>query len=225
MVERELRRLGASLGGMEQEVLERVKRDDLADCLLRVGYGESSAQHISTKLASLLVEETPEPVEEIAPPARSTYTTSISVLGTGDLLTRLARCCNPVPGDKIMGYVTRGEGVSVHRADCRNLLNEDEKERLVDVEWGRRGQLYPVAVHIDAWDRVGLLRDISTMVAEERGNMVGVHTQGADDGHNDIFVTLETSCIEQLTRLLNKLEGHRGVVSVCRRVEGVRDPA
>src|SRR2546426_714553 len=169
MVEKELRRLGASLGGMEEDILKLFKLDDLEDFFLRVGYGEISAQHISTKLASLLVEETPAPVEEIPPPAKSTYTTSISVLGTGDLLTRLARCCNPVPGDKIMGYVTRGEGVSVHRADCRNLLNEDEKERLVDAEWGRSGQLYPVAVHIDAWDRVGLLRDISTMVAGEKG--------------------------------------------------------
>jgi len=225
MVEKELRRLGASLGGMEQEVLKLFKLDDLEDFFLRVGYGEISAQHISTKLASLLVEETPEPVEEIAPPARSTYTTSISVLGTGDLLTRLARCCNPVPGDKIMGYVTRGEGVSVHRADCRNLLNEDEKERLVDVEWGRRGQLYPVAVHIDAWDRVGLLRDISTMVAEEKVNMVGVHTEGAADGHITIYVTLEMAGVEQLTRLLTKLEGIRGVVSVSRRVEGARKRA
>ncbi|TMG06857.1 MAG: bifunctional (p)ppGpp synthetase/guanosine-3',5'-bis(diphosphate) 3'-pyrophosphohydrolase [Chloroflexi bacterium] len=225
MVEKELRRLGASLGGMEQEVLKLFKLDDLEDFFLRVGYGEISAQHISTKLASLLVEETPEPVEEIAPPARSTYTTSISVLGTGDLLTRLARCCNPVPGDKIMGYVTRGEGVSVHRADCRNLLNEDEKERLVDVEWGRRGQLYPVAVHIDAWDRVGLLRDISTMVAEEKVNMVGVHTEGGADGHITIYVTLEMAGVEQLTRLLTKLEGIRGVVSVSRRVEGARKRA
>src|SRR5438876_6112358 len=142
-----------------------------------------------------------------------------------EVLTRLARCCNPVPGDKIMGYVTRGEGVSVHRADCRNLLNEDEKERLVDVEWGRRGQLYPVAVHIDAWDRVGLLRDISTMVAEEKVNMVAVHTEGSADGHITIYVTLEMAGVEQLTRLLTKLEGIRGVVSVSRRVEGARKRA
>jgi len=225
MVEKELRRLGASLGGMEEDILKLFKLDDLEDFFLRVGYGEISAQHISTKLASLLVEETPAPVEEIPPPAKSTYTTSISVLGTGDLLTRLARCCNPVPGDKIMGYVTRGEGVSVHRADCRNLLNEDEKERLVDVEWGRRGQLYPVAVHIDAWDRVGLLRDISTMVAEEKVNMVAVHTEGSADGHITIYVTLEMAGVEQLTRLLTKLEGIRGVVSVSRRVEGARKRA
>jgi len=222
MVEKELHRLGASLGGMEAEILKLFKFEDLEDFFLRVGYGEISAQHISSKLASLLVEDQPETIETIPAPAKATYTTSISVLGTGDLLTRLARCCNPVPGDKITGYVTRGEGVSVHRADCRNLLNEDEKERLVDVEWGRRGQLYPVAVHIDAWDRVGLLRDISTMVAEEKVNMVGVHTDAGSDGHITIFVTLETAGVEQLSRLLVKLEAIRGVVSVSRRVEGAR---
>jgi GTP diphosphokinase / guanosine-3',5'-bis(diphosphate) 3'-diphosphatase len=220
MVEKEVHRLGASLGGMESEILKLFKFEDLDDFFLRVGYGEISAQHISSKLASLLVEDQPETIETVAPPARATYTTSISVLGTGDLLTRLARCCNPVPGDKITGYVTRGEGVSVHRSDCRNVLNEDETERLVDVEWGRRGQLYPVAVHIDAWDRVGLLRDISTMVAEEKVNMVGVHTDAGSDGHITIFVTLETAGVEQLSRLLVKLEAIRGVVSVSRRVEG-----
>jgi GTP diphosphokinase / guanosine-3',5'-bis(diphosphate) 3'-diphosphatase len=173
----------------------------------------------------VLLEAHEQPIETAPAPTQSTYTTGTSVLGTGDLLTRLARCCNPVPGDKITGYVTRGEGVSVHRADCRNVLSDFEKERLVDVEWGRRGQLYPVAVHIDAWDRMGLLRDISTMVAEEKVNMVGVHTQEGTDGHITIFVTLETAGVEQLSRLLTKLEGIRGVVSVSRRVECARKRA
>ncbi len=223
MAEKELRRLGASLAEVEKEILKVFKFEDLEDFFLRVGYGEISTQHIANKLASVLEQD--EPIATAPPPVGATYTKSISVLGTGDLLTRLARCCNPVPGDKIMGYVTRGEGVSVHRSDCRNVLNEDEKERLVDVEWGRRGQLYPVAVHIDAWDRVGLLRDISTMVAEEKVNMVGVHTEGGSDGHITIFVTLETAGVEQLTRLLTKLEGIRGVVAVSRRVEGARKRA
>ena len=80
--------------------------------------------------------------------------------------------------------------------------------------------LYPVAVRIEAWDRVGLLRDISTMVAAERVNMVGLHTQEQDAGQISIFVTLETTGIEQLTRLLSKLEVVRGVLSVGRRLEG-----
>jgi GTP pyrophosphokinase len=221
MVEKELQRLGAGLSEMEDQLLKLFKFEELDDFLLRVGYGEISTQQIANKLASVL-EEQSDAIETIELPARATYTTSISVLGTGDLLTRLARCCNPVPGDKIIGYVTRGEGVSVHRVDCSNIINEDEKERLVDVDWGRRGQLYPVSVYIDAWDRVGLLRDISTMVAEERVNMVGVHTQEGEDGHITIFVTLETAGIEQLTRLLSRLEAIRGVLSVSRRLEGAR---
>ena len=218
MVEKELARIGTSLSEMQAELLRIFKFEDAEDFLLRVGYGEISTQHIANKLASLL--QAPEEVQEFEAPSQQTYTTSIRVLGTGDLLTRIAKCCSPVPGDAIIGYVTRGEGVSVHRRSCKNILHEDEPERLVDVEWGRRGQMYPVAVHIEAWDRVGLLRDLATMVAEERVNMVGVHTQEADDGHITIYMTLETTGIEQLSRLLNKLEAVRGILSVSRRLEG-----
>ncbi len=219
MLEKELHRLGATLPQVEERMLKLFRRENLDDLCLQVGYGDISTHQIATKLAPLLQEEvrTTVPTE---PPAGATYTTSVRVLGTGDLLTRLSRCCNPVPGDAIIGYVTRGEGVSVHRRDCRNILHEDERERLVEVEWGRGGHLYPVAVRIEAWDRVGLIRDISTMVAEERVNMVGLHTQERDDGDISIFVTLETTGIEQLTRLLSKLESVRGVLSVGRRLQG-----
>jgi len=223
LVEKELARIGTSLSEMQEELLRTFKFDDVDDFFLRVGYGEISTQHIANKIAHVL-EETVEPPQFEAP-SEATYTTSIHVLGTGDLLTRLSKCCNPVPGDKIIGYVTRGEGVSVHRRNCKNILNEDEKERLVDVEWGQRGQMYPVAVHIEAWDRVGLLRDVSTMVAEDKVNMVGVHTQEGNDGHITIHVTLETSGIEQLARILNRLESIRGVLSVSRRLEGSRRSA
>jgi GTP pyrophosphokinase len=223
LVEKELARMGTSLSEMHEELLRTFKFDDFDDFFLRVGYGEISTQHIANKIAHKL-EETVEP-PQFAAPSEATYTTSIHVLGTGDLLTRLSKCCNPVPGDKIIGYVTRGEGVSVHRRNCKNILNEDEKERLVDVEWGKRGQMYPVAVHIEAWDRVGLLRDVSTMVAEDKVNMVGVHTQEGSDGHITIHVTLETSGIEQLARILNRLESIRGVLSVSRRLEGARRSA
>ena len=221
MVEKELHRLGVSLPDLQADILKAFKFEDLDDFFLRVGYGEISTQSMSVKLAPVL-QTTADVLPTVEAPFTQTYTTSIRVLGTGDLLTRLSRCCNPVPGDSIVGYVTRGEGVSVHRRDCKNILNEDEPERLVDVEWGSRGQLYPVAVHIDAWDRVGLLRDISTLVAEERVNMVGVRTSEGQDGHMSIDVTLETSGIEHLARMLNRLESIRGVLSVSRRVEGAR---
>ncbi|MEE8369637.1 MAG: TGS domain-containing protein, partial [Dehalococcoidia bacterium] len=219
MLDKELHRLGTTLPQIEERMLKIFRRESLDDFCLLVGYGDISTRQIATKLAPLLQEEEAA-IAPIEPPVGATYTTSVRVLGTGDLLTRLSRCCNPVPGDAIAGYVTRGEGVSIHRQDCVNIRHEEEKERLVDVEWGRRGHRYPVAARIEAWDRVGLLRDISTVVAEERVNMVGLHTQDRDDGVISIFVTLETTGIEQLTRLLSKLESVRGVLSVGRRLEG-----
>ena len=222
MVEKEVDRLGAELADVESDLLRIFKFDNTGDLFLRVGYGEIGTQQIANKLAPLLQE--PEELPELpAPRGETVTTTGVRVLGTGDLLTRLSRCCNPVPGDDIVGFVTRGEGVSIHRKDCPNVIHGGEKERLIDVEWGRRGQLYPVAAHIYAWDRVGLLRDISTLVAEESVNMVGVGTQDSDeDGRIVILATLETTGIEQLSRLLSRLEAIRGVISVSRKVEGAR---
>jgi GTP pyrophosphokinase len=219
LLEREMARLGTTLPEMQPELLRIFKFEDHEDFYLRVGYGEISTQHVGNKIAAL-IRETEEVHEEVEAPTQPTFTPNIEVLGSGDLLTRLSRCCSPVPGDEIIGYVTRGAGVAIHRSDCPNVLHEDETERLIDVEWGRRGQMYPVAVHIEAWDRVGLLRDVATLVAEEAVNMVGVHTQEGEDGHITIFMTLETSGVEQLSRMLNKLEVIRGVLSVSRRIGG-----
>ena len=198
LVDRELRRLGVTLPAVEDQLLPLFRHENLDDFLEAVGYGGISTHHISLKLAPIL-----QPPEEAAlppevAPRRTTGAPGVRVLGTGDLLTHMARCCSPVPGDEIVGYVTRGEGVTVHRRDCHNIVHQSERERLVDVEWGRRGQLYPVAVHIEAWDRVGLLRDVSTLVAEEKVNMVGVRTQEHDGGAISIDATLETTGIEQL---------------------------
>jgi guanosine-3',5'-bis(diphosphate) 3'-pyrophosphohydrolase len=221
LVEKELRRLGVGLSQVQDELLRLFKYDDLDSFLEAVGYGGISTHHMILRLAPLLqpLEEAPAVPTEAGPPP-AVVAPSIRVLGTGDLLTRTARCCNPVPGDEIIGYVTRGEGVTVHRSDCSNIVHAAEKERLVEVEWGRSGQFYPVAVHIEAWDRVGLLRDVSALVAEEKVNMAGVRTQGNEDGTMSVFVTLETTGIEQLARLLSRLTSVRGIISVSRRLEG-----
>jgi GTP pyrophosphokinase len=224
MLDRELHRLGLALSECQDELLRQFHQDSWEDFLAALGYGGISLHKVALKLAHLLTEEEAPAKEEAppeAPPAR-VYTSAIRVLGTGDLLTQLARCCNPVPGDAIIGYVTRSRGVTVHRRDCFNVLQEDERERLVDVEWGRGGQLYPVAVHIEAWDRVGLMRDISTLVAEEHVNMGAVRTQEHPDRTVTVLLTLETTGIEQLSRVLNKLESVRGVLSVRRTMDSRR---
>jgi GTP pyrophosphokinase len=224
MLERELHRLGLPLSECQDELLRQFHQDSWEDFLAALGYGGISLHQVALKLTHLLTQEE-APAKEAAPPeapAGPVYTSAIRVLGTGDLLTQLARCCNPVPGDAIIGYVTRSRGVTVHRRDCFNVVQEDERERLVEVEWGRGGQLYPVAVRIEAWDRVGLMRDISTLVAEEHVNMEGVRTQEHPDHTVSVFLTLETTGIEQLSRVLNKLESVRGVLSVRRTMDSRR---
>jgi GTP pyrophosphokinase len=123
-----------------------------------------------------------------------------------------------MPGEEIIGYITRTKGISVHRQDCPNIANIDDKERLIKVEWGPRDQLYSAPVRIEALDRVGLLRDISAIVAEERVNIAAVNTTNHDDQTTSIFLTLETKGIGQLSRLLSKLDGVRGVISVSRHI-------
>ncbi len=220
IIEKELRRLNLSLSECQEDVLRIFKYEQLDDFLAALGYGGVSSAHIPARLAPLVHKED-EPLPDVEGPTERVTSHNVQVLGVGDLLTQIARCCNPVPGDKIMGYVTRSRGVTVHRENCFNVLHEDEKDRLVDVEWGRTGQTYPVAVHIEAWDRVGLLRDVSTMVSEDKVNMLGVRTEHGDRT-TDVYLTLETTGVAQLSRLMGRLESVRGVITVNRQIDGAR---
>ena len=146
-------------------------------------------------------------------------------MGVGDLLIRMARCCNPIPGDPIMGFVTRTRGVTVHKKDCLSLQNEDEPERLVSVGWGEAKELYPVRVRIKAYDRVGLLRDCTVQVSEERVNIASVITQEHPDGTVTMDLTMHTTGLDQLGKLFAKLEGVRGVTSVTRDRSSIAVPS
>ena len=140
------------------------------------------------------------------------------MLGVGDLLIRMGRCCNPIPGEEIIGYITRNRGVTVHGRNCSNLRGEDEQERLVEVDWGETRELYPVRLTLEAWDRVGLLRDITAQVSEQGVNIASVITTENSDGTASISLTLYTTGIGQLGCLFSKLEGIRGVISAVRSV-------
>lgn len=217
---KEMRRLGVELSERQDQLLAMFSYPSWDDFLAALGYGGISTSSIARRLGALLQEEEaaaepPPPLpQKQAPPVLGSP--GLRVLGVGNLLTTIARCCHPVPGDQIVGYVTRTRGVSVHRADCYNVLNEEERERIVEVEWGTVTKLYPVSVRIEAWDRVGLLRDITTVVTDDKVNMVGVRTQETGDGLVSILATLETTGIEQLSRLLSRMEIIRGVRSVER---------
>lgn len=215
-VERELRRLGLEVAG--EEVAKLFNYDRWEDFLAAVGVGEVTIAQIAQKLSG--PEEAPEAFPKVKAPSVETPA-SVQVLGVGDLLTHLALCCHPAPGDDIMGYITRSKGITIHRRDCINIVNEDEPERLIVVSWGAEGHLYPVAVRIDAWDRVGLIRDISTVVSDERVNMATVSATSHSDHTMSIYLTLDISGIGQLSRILSRIEGVRGVISARRSLEAL----
>ena len=226
LLEKEMRRLNLNLSEWQDELLRLFKHETMDDLLAAIGYGGVTTDRIALRLAPLLEQRDEQPLPPPAPspaPLVPTPVTGLQVLGTGELLTQLAVCCRPVPGDEILGFVTRSRGVSVHRADCPNIRRTSEKERLVDVSWGARQQQYPVGVRVEAWDRVGLLRDLSAVIAEEKVNISGVHTNEHDDRTITVKLTVTIAGLEQLTRLLHRLEGVRGVFAVARSRDGAHN--
>jgi GTP pyrophosphokinase len=213
--DKEVKRLGVGLPGVDTvaRLLDYESADDLFAAL---GSGSINSSQIMLKLSGEL--EPTEETLEVLPP-RKVSPVGINVLGVGDLLTRLANCCHPLPGDRIIGYITQGRGITVHRRDCPNITNEQEKERLVKVEWGDVTQVYPVTIEVDAWDRVGLVRDISAIIAEEGVNLSDVSTDNHRDNSVTLHLTLEVKSAAQLSRIMSKIHSVWNVVSVARKGE------
>ena len=214
ILEKELRRLGVSFADRER-IAQLFKYEIVDDFLAAIGCGDINPNQIALKLTA--PEEKPLTQPTTAPPKVKT-TSAVKVLGVGDLLTQIASCCQPVPGDEIIGFITRGRGVTIHRKNCTNILNEDEKERLVRVEWGEAGVSFPVNITVEAWDRVGLLRDVSALVSGEDVNIASVSLSNPDrrDGTLSIFLSMDIKNIGQLGRLFGKLEAVPGVINVSR---------
>ena len=217
LLRRELRRMGVKLP--DREVLELCRFEAMEDLLAALGSGELSDSALSARLAEHRGKEAEAaawmPVGN-GTPRLDSPTSGISVLGAGGMLTRIAQCCNPLPGDPIIGFVTRSHGLSVHKVECPNVLNEDEKARLVPVSWGEKQELYPVRVRIEAIDRVGLLRDVSTKLSEDKINIAWVVTRENDDATVSMELTIHIAGLQQLNRVFSRIESVRGVTSVSR---------
>ena len=219
LLERELKRL--SIDGVKlDDVATLFKYDKLDDFLAAVGYGDVHPHQVAMRVASEYRDDAAADAEMPNLRAPSTPTTpGVRVLGVGDLLTRLARCCNPVPGDEITGYITRGKGVTVHRTACSSVLNEQDKERFVGVDWGRTDQqVFPVTVRVEAWDRVGLARDVAALLADEGLSMTAQTAVVHKDQTATVWATVEVSGLDKLSRVLHRLEGIKDVFSVAREV-------
>ncbi len=218
---------------LQREGKTAVKLDDLAsqlgfnsadDLFEVVGKDEFSLRNIE------IVLRPPEPVlpqdeflllKKQRPPSQSAKG-GVLVVGVDSLMTQLAKCCKPAPPDAICGFVTRGKGVSVHRADCSNLRNMVTRsaDRVIEVEWGGKtggdGSVYPVDVAVEANDRQGLLRDISEVFAKEKMNVIGVQTQSIR-GIAWMTFTVEVSDSGRLSRVLGIVAELNGVRTARRR--------
>jgi len=211
LLDKELRHLGIKIE--REELANLFDYSSLDDFLAAIGYGGITTSQIALALDAQ--QEPPKAVTGVTPPKKPAPS-AVQVLGVGDLVTNLARCCQPVPGDKIIGYITRSKGVTIHRQDCYNVLHEEEGDRLVPAEWGKTDSLYPVKIQVEAWDRVGMMRDLTTIVAEEKINLAGLVSTHHDDHTVTEEFTFETEGLAQLSRLLKKLEAVKGVIRITR---------
>jgi GTP pyrophosphokinase len=239
LLERESLRMGVDFhgalksGGLEG-LLEHFGCHSVNELLANTGHGEISAKQVLNKLAAKLHPEevpakaAPEPKEEKAPEGKGGKGTEgaapgssakgISIGGQKDFLIRFARCCTPVPGDPIVGYVTRGRGVSVHRTDCPNTLQLPEGEsRMMPVSWeGEGGQTYEVALEVKAKDRSQLLSDMLQSISEEGVIINEANAKALDGGWAQGYFVIGVSRSDQLEKVLRKLERVKGVVSAKR---------
>ena len=214
VLRRELRRLNQKIN--DETILGLFKVDTMDDLTADLGSGNIAESLLSHRLAQI-GHETEEPLAKRRNDLPLTSLNSgITVLGVGDLLVHIGRCCNPIPGDPIIGFITRIRGVTVHKQDCPSARHEDEPERLVNVQWGKERQLYPVRIIMKAYDRVGLLRDVTALVSNEGVNIASVVTGDYSNGTVTLSLTCHTTGLDQLNKLFSKLDGVHGCISVTR---------
>ena len=189
-------------------------KETVEDLYNSLGNGDISLNRIINRLSE--VNKSPDPLLEIKPPTEvKDNGTAITVVGLKGILTSLARCCNPAPGDEIVGYITRGRGATIHRRDCPNILRLREGERIVKVSWGEPHRTFPVAIQIRAYDRQGLMNDISAILNNESINLVDINLKFS---HNQAVINLilEVGNIAQLSRTLTRIENLPNVIEANR---------
>jgi len=212
MLEREIQRLG--LGELNFEKLARELSYKTPDeMFIALGTGDLSLTRIIRHL--FVSEETSEPLTATPSPTEATATDAVEVVGLKGLLATMARCCNPTPGDQIIGYITRGRGATIHRQDCPNILRMRDRERLIKVDWGHAVRTFPVAIQIKAYDRQGLMGDISNLLDSEGVNISDV-TVKVSRTVADLRLIIEVKDIAQLSRILTRIENVNNVIEAHR---------
>ncbi|MGH7882683.1 MAG: RelA/SpoT family protein, partial [Candidatus Dormibacteraceae bacterium] len=202
--------------GKLEEMAQHYHHVGVDEFLAAIGYGDLSPHPVVMRL-SLARSDDGDTLKAIPLLPRSMPTPQVLVRGEKGILTRSAVCCQPVPGDSIIGFTTRGKGITIHHAECTNAIHPPDPRRVLQVDWDMEAsELYPVSIKIEAWDRSGLLRDIAAVVAEQKVNLLSASAQVYDDKTSVISATLEIDSMAQLSRLMEKLEHIRDVHTVAR---------
>jgi GTP pyrophosphokinase len=227
LLEDELKRL--SIGKVNyDELITQTQFNSADDLFAALGGGDVKPTHIA-HIAQKILEPKEQQLDlRLSQPQekriKSSGSDDIKIKGVGRLLTTLAKCCQPVPGDPITGYITIGRGVSIHRQDCMNLLQlEDiEPDRIIEVSWGYdEHTVYGVAIEIQAYDREGLLRDVTTVLANEKSNVTGVNSfSDPQENIATITISMEVTSLDSLGKVLSKLKQLPNVLEARRKRGG-----
>ncbi len=223
MLERELNRLALTPVDFNK-LAERLNLRSTEDLYAAIGGGDIRLAQATGAAQHLLDKGQRSQTLDLVPRKPTVHTETprdeVRIEGVGNLLTQMAKCCQPVPGEPISGYITQGRGVTIHRQDCPTVLQlaEREPERIIQVSWGSEPvQTYPVKVLIRAYDRSGLLSDITQVFSNEKVNVVALQTSTSKEDNSALIqLTIEVSTLDVLSRLLNRLDQLPNVIEARR---------
>ena len=219
ILERELHRLGMNDVNYEK-LAQSNKYKRVDDMLAAIGFGDIKISQVVSELARPRKEIQRKKLSKRGRGLKKSSQDEIQIEGVGNLLTQLAKCCSPVPGDEIAGFITIGRGVTIHKSDCGNILRLDEKarERLIQVDWASTTEeLYRTDIFIKAYDRSGLLNDITSVFVNEQINVVSINSHTDSSKHQaNIEVTIEIINVNKLSQALIKLSQINNVIDVQR---------
>lgn len=215
LIEKEFKRLG--IGQIDLlEFLDYFHVRTLDDLYVGIGCGDIPIGRLVNRIAETQHAPETETIKLVPTiPSKAKPGDTVIVMGLKGLATTMARCCNPMPGDEIIGYITRGRGATIHRSDCPNVLRVIDKERLVKVDWGTEEKTFPIPLQIKAYDRQGLMTDISAIISSEPVRLIDL---SLNNRQNLVVINLvlEISGISQLSRLLARLENLPNVIQAIR---------
>ncbi|MFQ5471005.1 MAG: GTP diphosphokinase, partial [Gammaproteobacteria bacterium] len=221
-LEKELKRLGLASVNFST-LATKYKFDDIDEFYGAIARGDIKTAHVINAAQQLVEPQVKQEIDKFTlqkPVSSENKQGDIQIQGIGNLLTNIANCCKPVPGDEIGGYITRGRGVTIHRSDCANMLRYSVQcpERVIAVNWGGDADnTYPVDVQIVAFDRQGLLRDITSILANEKINLIAANTISDKKDHRATMrLTLEISNISRLSKVVDKIDQLPNVIEVTR---------